>query len=81
MVVLMQHAGFTNFRIFTSIRDANGMFNASRAIRSFGKFDMLAPVDVMNKLAGRGMQMIEALVKVARPDAGEDLVVLAERDA
>ena len=81
MVVLMQHAGFTNFRIFTSIRDANGMFNASRAIRSFGKFDMLAPVDIMNKLAGRGMQMIEALVKVARPDAGEDLVVLAERDA
>ena len=35
----------------------------------------------MNKLAGRGMQVIEALVKAARSDAGEDLVVLAERDA
>lgn len=80
MTTLMRRAGFTKFRVFTSIRDANGTFIASRAIRSSGKFDMLAPVGVMSKLAGRGMQMIEALAKVARPDAGEDLVVLAERD-
>lgn len=81
MTTLMQRAGFTNFRVFTSIRDANGTFIASRTIRSAGKFDMLASVGAMNKLAGRGMQLIEALVRVARPDAGEDLVVLAERDA
>ncbi|MDP1536719.1 MAG: class I SAM-dependent methyltransferase [Burkholderiales bacterium] len=79
MTSLMRRAGFTNFRVFTSIRDANGTFIASRAIRSAGKFDMLAPVGVMNKLAGRGMQVIEALVKAVRSDAGEDLVVLAER--
>ncbi len=79
MTTLMQRAGFTNFRVFTSIRDANGTFIASRAIRSAGKFDMLAPVGIMNKLAGRGMQVIEALVRVVRSDAGEDLVVLAER--
>lgn len=81
MTTLMRRAGFTRFRIFTSIRDANGTFIASRAIRSSGKFDMLAPVGIMNKFAGRGMQLIEALVKMLRPDAGEDLVVLAERDA
>lgn len=80
MTTLMRRAGFTKFRVFTSIRDANGTFIAGRAIRSSGKFDMLAPVGAMSKLAGRGMQVIEALVKVARSDAGEDLVVLAERD-
>ena len=80
MATLMQRAGFTKFRVFTSIRDANGTFIASRAIRSVGKFDMLAPVGIISKLAGRGMQMIEALVKVARPDVGEDLVVLAVRE-
>ena len=56
------------------------MFIASRAIRAGGSFDMLAPVGAMKKITGRGVQLIEALVKVARPDAGEDLVVLAERD-
>jgi SAM-dependent methyltransferase len=80
MTTLMQRAGFTKFRVFTSIRDANGTFIASRAIRSAGKFDMLAPVGAMEKIAGRGVQLVEALVKAVRPSAGEDLVVLAERD-
>lgn len=80
MTALMRRAGFARFRIFTSIRDANGAFIASRAIRAVGKFDMLAPAGMPDKIAGRGMQMLEALVKVVRPDAGEDLVVLAERD-
>ncbi len=81
MTSLMRRAGFTNFRIFTSIRDANGTYIASRAIRSRGKFDMLAPTGVLNKISGRGMQLLEAIVKLYSPDAGEDLVVLAERDA
>ncbi len=81
MTSLMQRGGFTNFRVFTSIRDANGTFIASRAIRSVGKFDMLAPVGIMNKVSGRCMQIMEALVKLSRPDVGEDLVVLAERDS
>ncbi len=80
MATLMRRAGFTNFRIFTSIRDANGAFVASRAIRSVGKFNMLGSASMTNNLVGRGMQMIEALVKVARPDAGEDLVVLSVRE-
>lgn len=80
MAALMRRAGFVNFRIFTSIRDANGTFIASRAIRAAGRFDMLAPVGAMKKIAGRGVQLVEALARAARPDAGEDLVVLAERD-
>lgn len=80
MTALIRRAGFSRFRIFTSIRDANGAFIASRAIRAVGKFDMLAPVGMPDRISGRGMQLFEALVKVVRPDAGEDLVVLAERD-
>lgn len=80
MAALVRRAGFSRFRMFTSIRDANGAFIASRAIREAGSFDMLAPVGVASKLAGRGVQLLEAMVKLLRPDAGEDLVVLAERD-
>lgn len=81
MTSLMNKAGFNRFRVFTSIRDANGAFVASRAIRATGRFDMLAPSGLVDKVAGRGAQMLEAAVRMARPDAGEDLVVLAERDA
>jgi 2-polyprenyl-3-methyl-5-hydroxy-6-metoxy-1,4-benzoquinol methylase len=80
MTALVRRAGFTRFRIFTSIRDANGAFVASRAIRAVDAFDMLAPIGVAGKLAGRGAQLLEGTVKLVRPDAGEDLVVLAERD-
>lgn len=80
MTNLMRRAGFKRFRVFTSIRDANGTFIASRSIRSSGAFEMLAPVGMTHKSAGRGFQLFEALVKAMRPDAGEDLVVLAERE-
>lgn len=80
MASIVRRAGFTRFRMFTSIRDANGAFIASRAISAFNKFDMLAPVGVASKVVGRGVQLFEAIAKLARLDAGEDLVVLAERD-
>jgi SAM-dependent methyltransferase len=80
MATLIKNAGFTKFRIFTSIRDANGTFIASSALRDAGRFDMLAPVAALEKITGRGVQLAEALIKVVRPDSGEDLVVLAERD-
>lgn len=75
----LQAAGFSRFRIFTSIRDANGRFIAGRAIRRSGRFDMTAPQSAAEKLRGRAMQMVEAGVKLVQPDAGEDLVVLADR--
>jgi len=77
---LVRRAGFNRLRVFTSIRDANGAFTASRAIRAVNTFNMLGPVGPASKFAGRCVQLLEAIMKVTRPDVGEDLVVLAERD-
>lgn len=79
MTLALRAAGFTRFRVFTSIRDANGTFVAGRAIRARGRFDMTARQTAGQKLYGRSMQMVEAAVKLARTDAGEDLVVLADK--
>lgn len=79
MTLALRAAGFSRFRIFSSIRDANGSFIAGRAIRARGRFDMTAPRSAAEKLHGRAMQMLEAAIKLVQPDAGEDLVVLADR--
>ena len=77
MTLALKAAGFREFRVFSSIRDANGTFIAGRAIRARGRFDMTARQSTADKLRGRALQMVEAAVKLVQPDAGEDLVVLA----
>ncbi len=80
MAIALRAAGFARFRISTSIRDANGTFIAGRAIRARGRFDMTAPQPAAEKVRGRVSQLAEAAVKLVRPDAGEDLVVLAHKE-
>lgn len=80
MSAVLRRAGFTRFRIFTSIRDANGSFLASRALRDSGRFEMAEPTGAIAKIAGRAVQMLEAALKLAAPRIGEELIVLAERD-
>jgi len=75
----LQAAGFGRFRLFTSIRDANGAWLGSRAIRRNGSFDMTAAQPTAAKLAARAVQLFELGVKVLDADAGEDLIALAER--
>lgn len=74
----LRKAGFERFRIFTSVRDANGAYLGSRAIGRAGRFDMTARQPVLARLRGRAFQLTESLRKLADPDAGEDLVALAE---
>jgi SAM-dependent methyltransferase len=74
----LREAGFERVRIFTSVRDANGAYLASRAIRRAGRFDMTARQPAFMRLLGRAFQLAEASRKLADPDAGEDLVALAE---
>lgn len=74
----LRSAGFEYARIFTSVRDANGAYLGSSAIRRAGRFDMVARQPVLARLRGRGFQLAESLRKLADPDAGEDLVALAE---
>ncbi len=71
-------AGFGNVRIFTSVRDANGAYLGSRGIRDAGRFDMTLRQPVLARLQGRAFQLMETVRRLADPDAGEDLVALAE---
>lgn len=79
MGTLMRRAGFTEFRMFTSSRDANGAFIGSRSIRRTGRHDMVQGASRPWQVVGRAAQWVEAIALRGRPGIGEDLVVLAER--
>jgi hypothetical protein len=75
----LRKAGFERFHLFTSIRDANGSFLGSRAIRDAGRHDMTARPPALSSVASRAVQLWEARRLLSDCDAGEDLVALADR--
>jgi len=74
-------AGFCEWTVFSSVRDANNVWIRSRSIRRTGRFDMLGAIPRGAKIAGRALQLLELMAGLVRADAGEDLVALARRDA
>jgi 2-polyprenyl-3-methyl-5-hydroxy-6-metoxy-1,4-benzoquinol methylase len=79
MASMIARAGGNKFRIFSTARDANGVFITSRAIRRRGRFDIYAPRSFIDKLAGRAVQLAEMLAMVFNPWWGEDLVAVIEK--
>ena len=77
--MLLHRAGFDDSKVFTSVRDANGYFIASSAIKKNGFFDMLASRSFLMKLHGRNMQLIEIFAKFFDRTAGEEIVVMTYR--
>jgi len=75
----LRKAGFERFRIFTSVRDANGAWLGSRAIRRTGRHDMVARPSAPMRVLGRIFQLRESARKTLDPDAGEDLVAIARK--
>jgi 2-polyprenyl-3-methyl-5-hydroxy-6-metoxy-1,4-benzoquinol methylase len=74
-------AGADQFRIFSTSRDANGVFIASRAIRKHGRFDVNASRSTLNKIAGRAAQMFEILAMIINPWWGEELIAIIDKSA
>lgn len=74
---LLRMAGFQQFRVFTSVRDARGAWRGSRAIARVGRFDMLARPSWRMRLLGQAVQLSEGVLKVFDPEAGEDLAAVA----
>jgi len=72
---VLRKAGFAEYRLFTSSRDAAGFLSASRSIRESGRCDANARPAGADRLWGRMVQLRELL----DADAGEDLVALAVR--
>ena len=75
----LRKAGFSCFRVFTSARDAAGVFLASRAIRETGRHDMARASGPGERLLGRAMQFAELNRLIVDRDAGEDLIAVAEK--
>lgn len=79
MTSMITSAGASRFRIFSTCRDANGIFLASRAIQRCGRFDVNAPRSAFDKFAGRTAQLAEVLALLAKPWWGEELVAIVEK--
>ena len=75
----LRKSGFRQFRLFTSSRDAAGVFFASHAIRKSGRYDAGSAAPSGWRFAGRLVQLAELQRSLIDPDAGEDLVALAAR--
>jgi len=76
---LAERAGFKKLRISTTIREANGLFMASRSIRLKGKYMWGSPQPRVVRIWARGMQLAEwALLKV-NPDIGEEIALIGEK--
>jgi 2-polyprenyl-3-methyl-5-hydroxy-6-metoxy-1,4-benzoquinol methylase len=73
----LRKAGFESFSVFTSIRDVNGAWRGSRAIRRHGRHDILATPSPGMSFFGRLVLLAVASRALADPDAGEELVALA----
>lgn len=79
LAAALRGAGFARIRTFSSVRDANGAYLGSRAIRQSGRHDMMRRPPVAESVRGRAFQALEQARKLADPEAGEDLVALAEK--
>lgn len=79
MRILLTKSGFSAANVFTTIRDADALFVASRSIRRSGRFRMHSRQPRSEKIAGRLSQVLEwALLKVA-PCVGEELSATARK--
>ncbi len=76
---LAQEGDFTTRRVFTTVRNANGAFLASWSIYRSGEYNMGSLQPWNRRLLARGMQFIEWLLLLVFPQAGEEVVMVAEK--
>lgn len=78
MRTLAEKSGFHDFKLFTTIRDANGLFVASTRIRKgFVTYEKVYGATRMEYYRARLMQLAEwALLKIF-PHLGEEMVLIA----
>lgn len=72
-----ESAGFSGVEVFTSIRDAYGMFIGSSSIRRCGSYVMGSRQPLYMRLWARIMEIFEWVVTKFRPQAGEEVVLIA----
>jgi 2-polyprenyl-3-methyl-5-hydroxy-6-metoxy-1,4-benzoquinol methylase len=76
---LLQRSGFQTADVFATIRDADGLFVASRSIRRSGKFKQNSEQPRSEKIYGRIAQVFEWVLAKVNPCAGEELTAVAKK--
>lgn len=76
---LTQRAGFPKIRVSTSIREANGLFIASRSIQRTGKYLWGGPIPKTVRIWARGMQLLEWAILKLKRRLGEDIVMVGKK--
>lgn len=76
---LAEKAGFRKSYVSTTIRDANELFIASQALRSWSKSASNPQPPRALRMKARGMQLMEWLLLKVRPDLGEEIVLIGEK--
>jgi 2-polyprenyl-3-methyl-5-hydroxy-6-metoxy-1,4-benzoquinol methylase len=76
---LLHESGFVTGRSFTTIRNADGLYGASRSIQRSGRFVMQSRQPRLTRMIGRLTQMLEWLLMTVDPTVGEELTVVVRK--
>lgn len=78
---LTKKAGFSTTNRLTAIRDANGLFLASRSIQQTGKYNMSTPQtkNLKSRIWTKTLQLWEWLILKVRPNVGEEIVLIGKK--
>lgn len=76
---LMGKAGFQNYRLFTTIREANNVFIASKDIKFSGRYAWGGRQSFLMKKIAKIIGLLEWTFLTFSPLAGEEIVLLAEK--
>jgi 2-polyprenyl-3-methyl-5-hydroxy-6-metoxy-1,4-benzoquinol methylase len=78
---LLQKAGFRRMKVRTTMREANVVFAASESIQSTGRFKWGTRPSAGGSARARVMQGVECALLPAGLNLGEELTVIADKDA
>ena len=78
---LAERVGFSKFKISTTVRDANGIFIASRSIQRTGKHVMGSPQPQpwVVSICAKGVQLVEWAILKMKPNVSEEIALVAEK--
>jgi len=76
---LVERAGFQDLSVSTTVREADGVFVMSRAIRHTGKYIWSSPQSYSMRISAWGVQLAEWAALKVRPDTGEEIALLAAK--
>lgn len=77
----MENAGFRTINAFTTIRNANGIFWASRSIKQSGKCMMDAVPGAPIRFLAWTLQFLELFLLNVNPSIGEEIVVISTKQS